>query len=649
MRLLLGAVALVAATPVAAQIELASPDGANTITIGVNNQGTPTYKVDRKGAAILSPSPIMLDLDVDTLGYGMGVTGSERASADTSYPIVAGKASVGRDHYNQLTVHFEERGGAKRKMDVVLRAYDDGVAFRTVIPIQPATTAAIVRYERTGFYFPEAYKCWGLNIGKFQSSHEGEFDPVDTSRTREHNLFDLPFVCETGKAAFALAEADLLDFAGMYLTGRGDGGLGLSLKLSPSLDDFRVAVHTRVGSPIVTPWRVVMLADRAGEMANSTLLTNLSTPSRIEDTSWIKPGLTSWDWWNGPVIAKYPGKRTSTEVAEALIDFSSAQGFPYAMVDEGWYAGAGGGGVRRPGVDITRWNDPIDVEKVAAYAASKHVRLWLWTHWQALDDQMEEALTLYERLGIAGIKVDFMDRDDQWMVNWYAKLLAAAARHHLMVDLHGAYPPRGLTRTYPNFITQEGVMGAEYNKWSRRVTARHNVMLAYTRGLLGPMDYTPGGFRNVSPADFRIRNDLPFVQTTRAHGLAMYVVFESALGSVADSPDSYAESPAGLEFIKSVPTSWDETRFLAGDTGEFIVVARRKGKIWYLGAMNTEIARTVSVPLDFLGKGKFAATLWADGGKPDAVVKSDRVVTSVDSVALAMTGTGGAVMIVRPK
>jgi alpha-glucosidase len=647
MRLLLGALALLTATPAAAQIELASPDGANKITIELNNQGTPTYKVERGGALVLSPSPIMLDLDVDTLGYGLSIAGSDRTSADTGYPIVAGKASAGRDRYNQLTVHFEEHGGAKRKMDVVLRAYDDGVAFRTVIPVQAATSAAIVRYERTGFYFPEAYKCWGFNVGKFQSSHEGEFDPVDTTRTREHNLFDLPFVCETGKAAFALAEADLLDFAGMYLTGRGDGGLGLSLKLSPSLDDFRIAVHTRVGSPIVTPWRVVMLADRAGELANSTLITSLSTPSRIEDTSWIKPGLTTWDWWNGPVIARYPGKRTSTEVAKALIDFAADEGMPYAMIDEGWYAGAGGGGVRRPGVDITRWNDPINVEEVAAYAKTKKVRLWLWTHWMALDDQMEEALTLYEKLGIAGIKVDFMDRDDQWMVNWYSKLLAASARHHLMVDLHGAYPPRGLTRTYPNFVTQEGVMGAEYNKWSRRVTARHNVMLAYTRGLLGPMDYTPGGFRNMAPDKFRIRNDLPFVQTTRAHGLAMYVVFESALGSVADSPDTYAESPAGLEFIRGVPTSWDETRFLAGDVGEYIVVARRKGKGWYLGAMNTETARTVSVPLSFLGAKRAEMTVWADGDAPDAVKKSERVVMGTDSLELQLAPTGGAAAVLR--
>ncbi|WP_346775488.1 glycoside hydrolase family 97 protein [Sphingomonas sp. G-3-2-10] len=650
MRLLTYLLALMLAAPAAAQVhEVASPDGTNRIAIGLNANGTPLYRVTRRGAQIITNSPIVLDLDVDSLGYGMAITGTEQASADASYPIVAGKAAQGRDHYNQLTVRFQEKGGAKRRMDVVLRAYDDGVAFRTVIPLQAATAAAIIRYEKTGFYFPEAYKCWGFNVGKFGSSHEGEFDPVDTARMRDHNLFSLPFLCETGKAAFALAEADLLDFAGMYLTGRGDGGLGLQLKLSPSLSDYRIAVRTRVGSPIVTPWRVVMLADKAGQLTESTLITNLSTPSRIEDTSWIKPGLTSWDWWSGPVIARLPGKRTSTEVSKALIDFAAENGWPYAMIDEGWYAGAGGGGVRRPGVDLTRWSDPINIEEVAAYAKSKNVRLWLWAHWEAIDDQMEEALTLYERLGIAGIKVDFMDRDDQWMVNWYSKLLAAAARHRIMVDLHGAYPPRGLARTYPNFMTQEGVMGAEYNKWSKRVTARHNVMLAYSRGLIGPMDYTPGGFRNVSPDQFRIRGDLPFVQTTRAHGLGLYVVFDSPLGAVADSPDTYAESPAGLEFLRDVPASWDETRFLAGETGAFIVMARRKGKTWYLGALNAEAGRTARVPLSFLGSKRHEMTLWTDGDAPNAVTKSERAMSGEDVLELKLAPNGGAVAIFRTR
>lgn len=650
MRKFLVALALCAPLPAMAQAQqftLASPDGTNAIILGINPGGTVTYSVARRGEAVIEPSQIVLDLDVNSLGYGMSVTGQETSSADVKYPIVVGKAAEGRDHYNQLTVHFQERGGQKRRMDVIARAYDDGVAFRTVVPVQSATSAAIVRYEKTSFNFPAAWKCWGFNIGKFGQSHEGEFDPVDTTRTRDHNLFSLPFVCETAKGAFALTEADLIDFAGMYLTGRGDGGVGLQLKLSPTLADPRIAVRTRVGSPIVTPWRVVMLADQVGQLTESNLVTSLSTPSRIEDTSWIKPGLAAWDWWNGPVIAKLPGQRTSTDVAKAFIDFAAENGLPYAMIDEGWYAGAGGGGVRRPGVDITKWSDAIALDKVVDYARSKGVKIWLWTHWEALDEQVEDAFTLYSRLGIAGVKIDFMDRDDQWMVNWYSRILGAAARHKLMVDFHGAFPPRGLTRTYPNYMTQEGVMGAEYNKWSKRVTAKHNVMLAFTRGLLGPMDYTPGGFRNASPAAFRVRNDLPFVQTTRAHGLAQYVVYISPLGSVADSPDTYAASPAGFEFIKEVPASWDETRYLAGEVGEYIAVARRKGKNWYIGAMNADTARTVRLPLSFLAGKRAQATIWTDGAAADAVVKTERSVGANDTLDLNLAATGGAVAVLR--
>jgi len=647
---LLGSAALLIAAPAAGQtLEVVSPDGANRVVVALDRQGVPNYTVQRRGELILAPAPIALDLDRDMMGWGMAVTGSEASSADTRYRIVLGKAAEGRDHYNQRIIHLQERGGAKRRMDLILRAYDDGIAFRMLVPVQPATAAAVVRYERTGFYFPQPWKCWGFNVGRFGSSHEGEFDPVDTTRLRDHNLFDVPFACETGKGAFAIAEADLIDFAAMYLTGRGDGGPGLQVKLSPSLDDPRIAVHTRIGSPIVTPWRVVMLADRLGALQESTLLTSLSSPSRIEDTSWIQPGLTSWDWWSGPSIAKLPGQRTTTAVARAFIDFAAANGMPYTMIDEGWYAGAGGGGVRRPGVDVTKWADAINLQEVADYARAKKVRLWLWAHWQALDEQMEDALALYEKLGVAGIKIDFMERDDQWMVNWYQKLLGAAARHHLMVDLHGAFAPRGLTRTWPNFVTQEGVMGAEYNKWSSRATAGNDVMLAYTRGLLGPMDYTPGGFRNVAPADFRMRGDLPMVQSTRAHGLAMYVVFLSPLQAVADSPDTYAASPAGFDFLRQVPTSWDETRFLAGETGAYIVLARRKGKTWYLGAMNDEKARTVSVPLDFLGAHGAEARIWSDGAAPDAVQVETKRVSRDTPLTLNLAATGGAVAVFQER
>lgn len=647
--LALALVALPAAGATAQPLELRSPDGRNAIALASDAQNRAAYTVSRNGAEILAPSPIMIDLDRDRIGYGLAVTGSERRSADERYAIPAGRFAQGRDRYNELTVHLAETGGQHRRMDVVLRAYDGGVAFRTILPVQPQTAAAIVRGEETGFNFPRPYRCWGFNVGRFGSSHEGEFDPVDTARIREHNLFDVPFLCETGQAAFLLTEADLTDFAAMYLTGRGDGGLGLRTRLSPSLDDPRVAVRTRIGRPIRTPWRVVMLADRAGEFAASTLVTDLASPSRIVDTSWIRPGRSVWDWWNGGRIARIPTPGTNTETAKAFIDFAAANGFEYAMIDEGWYAGAGGGPIVAPGVDISADAPNFSLRDVAAYAGSRHVRLWLWLNWRALDAQMEEALSLYESLGIAGIKVDFMDRDDQQMVNWYTNLFAAAARHRLMVNLHGAFPPRGLARTWPNFVTQEGVLGAEYNKWSRRITAGHNVMLAYTRNAIGPTDYTPGGFRNVAPAEFEPRNDLPFVQTTRAHGLSMYVVYDSPLAIVADNPDTYAEFPEGLDFIRAVPTTWDETRFLAGDVGQHIAIARRKGRTWYIGAMNGDTARTVQLPLTFLGRGNYQAQLWTDGPTPASLTRSTRSVAANDTLTLDLAATGGSVAILAPR
>ena len=641
--------ACMAAVPALAQValELQSPDGRNLVRVATDAQNRPTYSVLRDGQVILAPSPIVLELTEDRIGHDMAIAGSDRREADESYPIVVGKAAEGRDHYRELTVHFTENSAEPRRMDVVLRAYDDGIAFRTVLPVQPRTAATLVRDDQTEFRFPEAYRCWGFNTGGFGRSHEGEFDPVDTTRLREHNLFDVPFLCETGGAAFALAEADLLDFAGMYLIGRGDGGLGLRAKLSPSLDDPRVAVRTRTGSPVETPWRVVLLADRAGELLDSTLLTDLATPSRIADTSWIRPGLSAWDWWNGPSLAAVPQAGTNTETAKGFIDFAAASGLAYAMIDEGWYAGAGGGGVVRPGADVTRTAPGFDLAEVVRYGRERGVGVWLWANWRALDAQMEDALAFYEAAGVAGIKVDFMDRDDQWMVNWDSQLLAAAARHRLMVNLHGAFAPRGLTRTFPNFVTQEGVLGAEYNKWTGRITAEHNVMLAYTRGMLGPMDYTPGGFRNMTPAAFTVQSTLPNVQTTRAHGLAMYVAYLSPVGMVSDSPDTYAASPAGLDFIRQVPTSWDETRFLAGEVGEWIAVARRKGADWYVGVMNGAEGRDVALPLAELGR-SFTVERWLDGAAPDAVEAGSGQVNTRRPLRLKLAPAGGAALILRP-
>jgi alpha-glucosidase len=648
--LLAGAAMAVAASSaaLAAEQPLTSPDGALKVTVS-DTDGQARYAVTYKGQALLAPSPLGLVLSGGgSLGHGLKITGAAPSSGDQTYDLVAGKAKTVRDHFNQLSIDFQEPRGAGRKLRLIVRAYDDGVAFRYVLPQQPGLDAVNIRNEETRFDFPTDYRCWGLNLGKFGSSHEGEYDPVQTSKIQERNLYEAPLVCQGANAAFALAEADLKDYAGLYLTGRGDGGLGVQAKLSPRLDDPSVAVRTRPGADVVSPWRVVMVAPTAGKLIENTLLTTLSTPSKLTDTSWIKPGKAAWDWWNGPSVSGVPKAGMNDATIKRFIDFAAENGLEYMLIDDGWYRNSGGAGTVKPGADITKTIPEIDMPGLVAYAAQRKVGLWVWAHWKSMDDQMDEALALYERWGLKGIKIDFMDRDDQAMVDYYHRLLTKASEHHLMVDLHGAEHPTGLVRTYPHYLTQEGVLGAEFNKWTRRITATHNVTLPYTRMLLGPMDYTPGGFRNVAPATFDPRSDLPFVQTTRGQALAMYVVFDSPLNMVSDSPDTYRDSPAGLDFVSAAPTTWDETRFVAGEIGQSVVIARRKGGAWWLGAMTNEAGRTVKVPLDFLGAGAFAADIRQDGAAPTDLVASARTVKTGDVLTLKLAPSGGAAVRLIP-
>jgi alpha-glucosidase len=281
------------------------------------------------------------------------------------------------------------------------------------------------------------------------------------------------------------------------------------------------------------------------------------------------------------------------------------------------------------------------------YAADKGVGLLLWVHWEHLAPRMDEVLDTYARWGIKGIKVDFMNRDDQDIVTFYERVAEATAKRKLLLDMHGAYVPAGLQRSYPNYITQEGVLGAEWNKMDKRVTPQHNLMLPYTRMLTGPMDYTPGGFRNAAPATYEVRAVMPQTQTTRGQALAMYVVYDSPLQMVSDDPSNYRGEP-GFDFIKRVPTAWDETRFLSGEPGQDIVLARRQGKAWYIGAMTGDQARTQKVSLAFLPAGKWRATIWQDGEVVREVRRTERTVTNKDQITLALALAGGAAVILEP-
>jgi alpha-glucosidase len=319
------------------------------------------------------------------------------------------------------------------------------------------------------------------------------------------------------------------------------------------------------------------------------------------------------------------------------------------MIDAFWAAHTNGPDAS--GADLTQTQPDINMPEILDFARSKNVRIWLWAHSSDVDRQMNEAFPLFEKWGIAGVKIDFLNRDDQWMVDFYRRTVKKAAEHHLMVDFHGVFKPDGFRRTYPNLMTQEGVMGLEYNKWSERVTPDHNVMLAFTRMLAGPMDYTPGGFRNTTREQFEAREARPEVMGTRAHQTALFVVFESPFEMVSDYPEAYAGQKE-LAFISAVPTSWDETRVLNAKVGDYVTVARRRGAEWYIGSIAGWHGADLEIPLSFLGPGQYAAEIYSDA--PDATenpthtVLERRTVSQSIVLKAKLVSGGGQAIRIRP-
>lgn len=613
---------------------IASPDGRIRISAGIGANASFDYQVTHDGHPLIAQSP----------------AGLVPASGPMQpLEIVSAKRTDGVT-FNGMVIDAVETAGQHRKVSLELRAYDSGAAFQLIWQGPAATTARIAR-ETTRFDFSANALCLAVHQNALSNSHEGRYEPAAADQLHPDGYYDLPLVCQTQRAGetFALSESGLSDFTTAYLVARPKHALGVAVKLTSRPDDPSVAVVAPIPvGGLKTPWRVVMIADRPEQLIASTLIDDLAAPSVIGNADWVVPGTAAWGWWSGllaPSLAD-PGHNEATY--ERYIDFASRSGLRYYLIDRGW-AWRGGGDSDDPIADVTRTTGGVDLPKLADYARRRHVGLWLWVNWKALDRRMDAALALYQRLGIAGIKVDYLNRQDQQMVAFYERLLAAAARHHLMVDIHAAFVPRGLNRTYPNFITQEGVMGAEYNRWSDRVTASYNVELAYSRAIIGPMDYAPGAFRNVSPSAFDPRSDAPEVMTTRAQQLAMTVVYPSPMLVLADSPSTYLRpngTPVpGAEFLFNVPTAWNQTVGLAGAFGRWIAVARRKGAVWYVGVMNDEQARTVAIPLDFLGGGRWRVASWIDGATPAAVVrKAGTLDTDHRRLIVPLAASGGAAL-----
>ncbi|HWU12709.1 MAG TPA: glycoside hydrolase family 97 protein [Caulobacter sp.] len=613
------------------QIIVASPDKSAEIRIAADGA---SYSVHRKSEPIVATSPMGLELAGAPDFSNLEIVEVKRQSHRRDIPLTATKARTARDWYNGAVVTFRERAGARRTLSVEARAADDGVAFRYLLP---KDAAVALKGEKTAYRLPGNPAC---EVTEYVGSHESGWNLKKISELDSAKLYDVPVACSSasGRTHYAIAQAGIEAYAGSSLAPV-EGGL--KVRVTPLPDRKDLAVQSAAG--LTSAWRVVMMGDRAGDLIESPLIGNLATQAS-GDFSWVKPGKAAWDWWSGPTA----GEKPTMERFRRFIDFAAESGFPYFLIDAGWPLNATPCCDADPKTDITQSNPAIDMPALVKYADAKGVGLILWAHWKHVEPRMAEVLDTYERWGIKGVKVDFMERDDQEMVRFYVRLAQETAKRHLLLDMHGAFPPAGLARTYPNYITQEGVMGLEYNKFAwGQVTPGHNVKLAYTRMLLGPMDYTPGGFRNSTPETYVAREVMPMTRTTRGQALAQYVVFDSPLQMISDDPDAYANAP-GFAFLKDVPTAWDETRFIDGTPESHIVLARRKGEAWYVGAMTNAQPRSVTIPLAFLGQGKFKADVWQDGATANDVEHLVKSVSSGDVLHVRMSGGGGAAIVIKP-
>ncbi len=641
--LLSGLLTLAAQTfPAAAQtFTLRSPDNKLALTVTTGNQIR--YRMDYNGQAILTDSPVSMTLaGGKKMGVNSKLQNSKTASVNKEVKPLYGISSTIKDQYNELVLNFRDQ------FSVAFRAYNDGAAYRFITKLPGTIT---VESEEATFGFPGDYPTY-FHITPFLSSFEEHYSRKKISELDSAGrMSSLPVLVEVPNGPrVALLESDLLDYAGLFLKGsKGSTVLSGVQAAYPKkvhqgghanfnmIVDERENFIARTSGSRSFPWRIIAVAPTDKDLLNNQLVYLLASESKIGDASWVKPGKVAWDWWNALNLYGVPFKTGfNTETYKYFIDFAAQNGIEYVNLDEGW----------SEQFDLLKVTDKLDMPEVIRYAKEKNVGLILWCVWHTLDRQMIPALDQFQKWGIAGLKVDFMDRDDQVVVNFYEKLLQEAAKRKMLVNYHGAYKPTGMQRTYPNNINQESVRGMEWDKFNRQgSTPEHAVSLPFIRMVAGGMDYTPGAMTNANQTDWRQVNERPMSQGTRCQQLAMFVVFYAPLQMLADAPTAYQREPEVLNFLKPIPTMWDQTVPLDGKVGDYVAVARRKGNSWFAGAMTDWIPRTVKVKLDFLGNGSYNAEIFADGPNAHRMGndyrKTTRQVTRNDEITIEMAPGGG--------
>lgn len=605
---------------------LRSPDEKLLVTIETGNGISYTLKHD--GDLLLDKSEIGMYMTDGTVfgGYLNVKKASTRTVSETIKAIMYKKAEI-KDEFNELTLKFKD-------FSLIFRAYDDGMAYRFVSHKEEAYN---VDYETAEFNFSKDWNMWAAYVcqhtetleSQYYNSFENQYSYTPISEWNKDRLAFLPLMVEGPKGKkIVVTESDLFDYPGMYLYNK-DSGKKLTADFAPYPKEVRQGGHNNLQLEVQNrhpyiarcigndkfPWRIVAVSEDDIQMADNDMVYRLARPADpASNWSWVKPGKVAWDWWNDWNIKGVDFKSgINNDTYKYYIDFASENGIEYVILDEGWSVNGE--------ADLFQVVPEINLTELVRYAANRNVGLILWAGYWAFDRDMEKVCKHYSSMGIKGFKVDFMDRDDQHMVQFHQRAAMTAAKYKMLVDFHGTYKPSGLNRTYPNVINYEGVHGLEQMKWSPENVDQvtYDVTVPYIRMMAGPMDYTQGAMRNASRGNYRPVNSEAMSQGTRCRQLAEYVVFESPLNMLCDSPSNYMEEKECLEFIAEIPTVWDETKGLCGEVGKYIAMARRSGSDWYVGAMTDWYDRGLTLDLSFLPEGNYSVVLYRDGVNADRV------------------------------
>jgi alpha-glucosidase len=629
---------LLVSSAFAKDYKLQSPN--KKISISIQTGTELSFTVRHNQTVLIAPTTLAMELDGGIiLGENPIVKQKNTTTVNRELrPEVREKNEIIIENYNELKLSF------KQNFDLVFRAYDNGIAYRFETRFPGEIT---VKSETGQFNFPDNKLVYWPKERSFHSNNQVYYDFTSLGELSSKDLGSLPVLMTSENApSILIGETDLEDYPGMWFNGTEGNSLVSTFPAYPNkteqVGDRDVFVRTRKAYIAKTegsrtfPWRYVAIAENDGDLITNQLSWLLADPCVIEDPTWIKPGKIAWDWWNANNIYGVDFRAgVNTETYKYYIDFAADYGLEYIIMDEGWYELG----------DLLKIVPEIDIEELTTYAKEKSVGIILWVVWKTLDDQLEIALDQFQKWGIKGIKVDFMDKDDQWMVNYYHKIARESAKRELLVDFHGSYKPAGIRRKYPNVLTREGVNGGEQYKWSMRQTPEHNLTTPFSRMVAGPMDYTPGAMNNAQKKDYKPIFDTPMSMGTRCHQLGMYVVYESPLQMLCDNPSNYRKEPECMEFLSAVPAVWDETKVLKAKISDYIVVARRTGKEWYIGAMTDWDKRELDFDLSFLGEGKYKMILYRDGDNADRIAidykKEVKTVNTTDKLTIKLAPGGG--------